>query len=127
MLIDDVTILAAGGRGGRGAVAFNKTLMNLGPTGASGGNGGNIYAQGVANLSALKQFRFKKEFFAENGQNGKTQFNDGHSGQDIILNVPIGTIVHNLEKKKKAYELLMRKGFEYEIVKSVIEKLMEKE
>ncbi len=96
MLIDDITIKITAGNGGRGAVAFNKNLMSLGPTGGSGGNGGNVYLEGVSNLSVLNHFRFKKELDAENGENGKIQFNDGKTGKDIILQVPAGTVVHNL-------------------------------
>lgn len=96
MLIDDITIKITAGNGGKGAVAFNKNLMSLGPTGGSGGNGGNVYLEGVSNLSVLNHFRFKKELNAENGENGKIQFNDGKTGKDIILQVPAGIVVHNL-------------------------------
>ena len=67
MLIDDVKIKVTAGHGGKGAVAFNKNMMSLGPTGASGGNGGSVYIEGVSDLNALGQFRFKKEFEAEKG------------------------------------------------------------
>jgi GTP-binding protein len=70
--------------------------MNLGPAGGSGGRGGSVYAQGVSDLSALAQFRFKKEFVAEDGMYGRDQFRDGHDGKDLILKVPVGTIAHNL-------------------------------
>ncbi|MDP2934163.1 MAG: GTPase ObgE [bacterium] len=98
MLIDDVKIKVRAGQGGRGAVAFNRTKMSLGPTGASGGNGGSIYFEGVSDLGALGQFRYKKELAATNGENGKIQLNDGSGGDDLILKVPIGTVVHNLSK-----------------------------
>ena len=96
MLIDDVKITVKAGKGGDGAVAFNKIKMALGPTGASGGKGGDVYLEGVSNLSALTQFRYKKVLTAENGMNGKAQFNDGVNGDDLVLKVPIGTVVHNL-------------------------------
>lgn len=96
MLIDDVKITISAGNGGKGAVAFNKNLMTLGPAGGSGGNGGSVYAMGVSDLSALGQFRFKKEFAAEDGRNGRDQFRDGYDGKDLILKVPVGTVVHNL-------------------------------
>ena len=60
MLIDDVTIKVRAGDGGKGAVAFNKNLMSLGPTGGSGGKGGSVYFEGVSDLGALTQFRYKK-------------------------------------------------------------------
>jgi len=96
MLIDDVTIKIKAGDGGNGSVEFNKTKMSLGPTGADGGNGGNIYLEGESNLGALVQFRYKKELVAQKGERGKTQLNDGADGQEMILKVPVGTVVHNL-------------------------------
>jgi len=96
MLIDDVKIKIIAGHGGRGAVAFNKTKMNLGPAGANGGRGGSILFEGVSNIDALNQFRFKKRIEAQNGENGKTQFNDGKSGKDLIVRIPIGTVVTDL-------------------------------
>ncbi len=100
MLIDDVKIKVKAGRGGNGNVAFNSVKMSLGPTGAGGGNGGNIYLEGVSDLGALSYFRYKKEVAAKNGERGKAQFNDGKDGQDVILKVPIGTVVHNLSSGK---------------------------
>jgi len=116
MLIDDVKIKVTAGQGGRGAVAFNRTKMSLGPTGADGGNGGNVYFEGVSDLGALNQFRYKKELAANNGENGKIQLNDGANGDDLILKVPIGTVVHNLSRGKDneivsiGQRLLMVKG-----------------
>ena len=71
MLIDDVIIKVEAGNGGKGAVAFNKNLMSLGPTGGSGGKGGSIYVEGISDLSALNQFRYKKDAQAENGAAGR--------------------------------------------------------
>lgn len=96
MLIDDIKIRIFAGSGGKGAVAFNTNMKSLGPTGASGGKGGSVYVEGVSDISALKQFRFKKEFEAENGGNGQGQFSDGKDGADLILKLPIGTAIHNL-------------------------------
>ncbi|MDD5535350.1 MAG: GTPase ObgE [Candidatus Pacebacteria bacterium] len=96
MLIDDIKIKVKAGHGGRGAVAFNKVMMSLGPTGADGGKGGSVYLEGVSDIGALSQFRGKKELKAEDGENGKSQFHDGEDGKDINLKVPIGTLVHNL-------------------------------
>jgi len=100
MLIDDVKIRVIAGSGGRGAVSFNKNLMSLGPVGGSGGSGGSIYVEGVSDLSALNQFRFKKEIKAKDGQDGRSQFRDGNNAEDIVLLVPIGTVVHNLKINK---------------------------
>lgn len=100
MLIDDVTIRLKAGDGGDGAVNFNKNMMMLGPTGGSGADGGSVFFEGVSDLGALRQFRHKKAFLAENGENGKGQFRDGHTGQDLLLKVPVGTVVHNLTTGK---------------------------
>jgi len=97
MLIDDVTINVRAGNGGKGAVAFNKTLMSLGPAGGSGGKGGSIYFEGVSDLNALNQFRYKKDIRAKDGANGKGQFRDGPDGSDLILKVPVGTVIHKID------------------------------
>ncbi len=96
MFIDDVKIKVTAGNGGKGAVAFNKNLMSLGPVGGSGGRGGSVYMKGVSDLSTLGQFRFKKEIKAKNGQDGRSQFRDGNNADDLILFVPTGTVIHNL-------------------------------
>ena len=96
MLIDEARIKINAGHGGKGAVAFNTNLNSLGPAGGSGGKGASVYGEGVSDLSALGQFRFKKEFSAENGGDGRGQFRDGKDGKDLILKLPIGTVVHNL-------------------------------
>ena len=85
MLIDDVKIRISTGKGGKGAVAFNKNLMSLGPSGASGGKGGSIYAQGISDLNALNQFRNTKELRAEDGRDGRNQFRDGQDGKDLTI------------------------------------------
>ncbi len=104
MLIDEVTIKVKAGDGGRGAVAFNGNLKSLGPTGASGGEGGSVYLEGTDDLGALYQFRNKKEWKAINGANGKTQFSDGNDGDDLILRVPLGTVVH-IDNQKNNHEI----------------------
>ncbi|MFA4998652.1 MAG: GTPase ObgE [Candidatus Paceibacterota bacterium] len=97
MLIDDVKIKVVAGSGGKGAVAFNKNLMSLGPVGGTGGKGGDVCVEGISDLSGLNKFRFKKEFKAKPGQNGRGQFCDGSDGGDLILLVPVGTVIHNLD------------------------------
>lgn len=96
MFIDDVIIRVKAGKGGDGTVAFNNAKMSLGPTGGRGGNGGSVYLEGVADLGALIQFRYKKELIGENGEKGGLQMKDGVNGKDLVFKVPVGTIVHNL-------------------------------
>ena len=116
MLIDDVKIRISAGNGGRGAVAFNKNLLSLGPAGGSGGKGGGVYAEGISDLSALNQFRFKKDIVADSGSEGRSQFRDGQDGKDLILKVPVGTAIQNLtnnsekEITKIGERLLLAKG-----------------
>ena len=97
MIIDDIKITVIAGYGGRGAVTFQRTKQALGPTGGSGGKGGSVTLVGVSDLTALNQFRNKKDRVAENGRDGRSQFRDGRVGKDLILNVPVGTVVHNLD------------------------------
>lgn len=117
MLIDDIRISIAAGHGGKGAAVFNRNMKALGPAGGSGGKGGNIYAEGISDLSALRQFRFAKKFEAPKGLDGRGQFRDGTSGKDLILKLPIGTVIHNLtiggediEIKKTGERVLLAKG-----------------
>jgi GTP-binding protein len=101
MLIDEITIKVSAGKGGDGCVAFNKNLMSLGPVGARGGDGGSVYFEGVSDLSALSQFRYKKEVKGQDGKNGRGQFMDGEKAQDIVLKVPIGTVITNVIRGTK--------------------------
>lgn len=96
MLVDEIAIRLRAGNGGRGAVAFNKVKLSQGPTGGDGGNGGNVYFEGVADINALASYASKKEMKAEDGKNGRGQFLDGHRGGDLILKIPTGTTVTNL-------------------------------
>lgn len=98
MLIDDITIRVHSGAGGNGIKAFNKQMMALGPTGGSGGTGGSVYFQGVSDLGALNRLRHQKVFKAENGGTGRQQNNDGNDGADLVIPVPVGTVIHNLDK-----------------------------
>lgn len=96
MLIDEVRIRVSAGRGGAGAVSFSHIKMSLGPTGGSGGKGGDVYIEAVADLGALRHFRAKKSFAAENGLDGRSAFRDGRVGENLVLFVPRGTVVRNL-------------------------------
>ncbi len=97
MIVDDLTIRVEAGDGGRGIVAFNKNKGALGPTGGRGGNGGNVYFIAISDLGALNSLRNQKVFKAEDGKNGRHQLNDGTAGENLIIKVPIGTVIHNLD------------------------------
>lgn len=97
MLVDDITLRLTAGSGGRGAVAFNKVRLNLGPVGGDGGKGGNIFFEGVHDVNALLSYASKKEIQAPNGKDGRGQFIDGADGSDIVLKIPTGTRITNLD------------------------------
>lgn len=101
MIIDDVKITVSAGDGGTGMVTFSKIKRVLGPTGGSGGNGGDVYIEGVSDLGALKQFRFKKVIKAQDGGDGQSALHDGRKGKDTILLVPVGTVCQNLTTGKE--------------------------
>lgn len=96
MLVDEVKIHVRAGKGGAGRVAWSKVMMELGPTGGSGGRGGSVYAEGVSDISALDRFRFKKTLQAEDGAPGGQARKDGRAGRDLVLKVPVGTKLVNL-------------------------------
>jgi GTP-binding protein len=100
MIVDDIKITVEAGHGGRGIVAFSKIKGEKGPMGGNGGMGGNVFLEGVADLGALRQFRFKKDYYANNGENGKSGLHDGANAEDLILQVPVGTVCHNLTNQK---------------------------
>jgi len=97
MITDEVKIKITAGTGGNGVVGFDKDKMALGPTGGKGGYGGNVYFEGISNLTALNRFRHHKVFFADNGENGKMDNSSGHNGEDLILLLPIGSFVKNVQ------------------------------
>lgn len=101
MLVDEVQIEIKGGKGGDGKVHFDTSKMSQGPDGGNGGKGGNVFVVGISDLSALNKFRFKKKFFAQNGENGMTKKKSGRNGDDLYLNVPVGTVIKNLDTQKE--------------------------
>ena len=101
MFVDEAKISVAAGNGGKGSIAFNKNMMSLGPTGGSGGKGGSVFFEGVSDLNALSQFRFKKEIEADNGRDGRGQFRDGSDGKDLIVRIPVGTVITKEETGEK--------------------------
>lgn len=100
MITDEVKIKIYAGKGGDGSVAFNKTKMSLGPTGGKGGKGGSVYFEGVSDLTALNKYKHLKENYAGDGKNGHENRATGADGQDKILTVPIGSVLHNLTTDK---------------------------
>lgn len=97
-LIDQATIQAQAGRGGDGVVRWLhlKGKEKAGPAGGDGGRGGDVVVLGVRDLAALAQYRFEKKFKAEKGGNGENNNKHGADGEDVILKVPVGSIVRTV-------------------------------
>lgn len=99
MFIDRAKILIKAGNGGNGAVSFHreKYVNAGGPDGGDGGKGGNVVFQVDKHLNTLIDFRYKKKYVAEDGQNGSGKRCSGRSGKDLIIKVPLGTIIRDAE------------------------------
>ena len=100
--IDTAKITVKAGRGGDGAVAFHreKYVPAGGPDGGDGGNGGNIVLKTDSNLSTLMDFRYKRKYTAEPGQNGSGKKCSGKAGSDLIIRVPYGTVIRDAETRR---------------------------
>ena len=97
--IDVAKIHVKAGNGGNGAVAFHreKFVAAGGPDGGDGGRGGDIIFRGSKNLSTLMDFRYKRKYVAQNGEDGRGSNQFGKSGENLIINMPIGTVVKDAE------------------------------
>ncbi len=99
MFVDKVRITVIGGRGGDGAVAFHreKYVASGGPDGGDGGHGGSVILRVNDNLSTLLDFRYKRKYAAQAGQNGQGRNMSGKRGEPLIIQVPRGTVVRDAE------------------------------
>ncbi|MEG6614868.1 GTPase ObgE [Peptococcaceae bacterium 1198_IL3148] len=99
MFYDKAKINVKAGDGGSGCVAMRreKYVPEGGPWGGDGGRGGSIYLVADEGLNTLVDFRYKRHFKGERGQHGMGKGMHGHSGEDLVLRVPVGTIVRNAE------------------------------
>lgn len=99
MFIDSAKIIIIAGHGGDGAVAFHreKYIASGGPDGGDGGRGGNIIFQVDENLSTLSDFRYRRKYAAESGENGSGKRCSGKSGADLVIRVPRGTLLKDAE------------------------------
>lgn len=95
--IDEVTIRVEAGNGGNGCCSFLrlKFMPNGGPDGGNGGDGGSIYVQANANINTLVDYRYTKRHQAQSGEKGRGRDCTGKDGADLILPVPIGTLVYD--------------------------------
>ena len=99
MFVDKVRITVCGGRGGDGAVAFHreKYVASGGPDGGDGGHGGSVILRVNDNLSTLLDFRYKRKYAAQAGTNGSGRNMSGKRGENLIIQVPRGTVVRDAE------------------------------
>lgn len=97
--VDEVKIHVKAGKGGDGCLSFRreKFIPFGGPNGGDGGDGGNIYLEADADLNTLIDYRFQRHFQAQNGQQGMGSDCTGRSGEDLVLKVPVGTLVYNID------------------------------
>lgn len=97
--IDEAIIEIQAGHGGKGCVSFRreKYVPRGGPDGGNGGRGGHVIFEATHNMSTLMDFRYKKKIQAQDGQKGMGGQCDGKSGQDMVIPVPVGTIVYDLK------------------------------
>lgn len=105
--IDHIRIFCRSGKGGAGSVHFRreKYLPKGGPDGGDGGRGGHIILKGNRNLWTLLHLRYMKHLAAGDGENGKGALKTGAGGEDIVVEVPLGTIVKNSEKATPMVEI----------------------
>ena len=97
--IDEAEIYVRSGKGGDGCISFRreKFVPFGGPNGGDGGKGGDIIFRTNPNLSSLQDFRYKKEYRARNGENGRSKNQHGKGAEDLVIPVPVGTILKNIE------------------------------
>ena len=105
--VDYVKLTVNSGKGGKGSTHLRreKFVPKGGPDGGDGGNGGNIILKGNSNLWTLQSFRYKKHFKAGNGGDGSGSRKSGSNGEDVVINVPLGTVVKDLETEKVICEI----------------------
>jgi GTP-binding protein len=99
MFVDYVEIEVKSGNGGHGCISFRreKHLAKGGPDGGDGGRGGDIILRADSNLTTLMDFRYRRNYRAENGRPGEGALKSGKSGEVVVIMVPAGTIIKNLE------------------------------
>lgn len=102
MFVDRAKILIRSGKGGNGCVSFRREpfVPEGGPDGGNGGKGGDVVFEADENLRTLMDFRYRKKYEAENGADGMRKKRFGKNGEDLIIKVPVGTVVIDEETGK---------------------------
>ncbi len=107
MFIDFAEIEIKSGDGGDGAVTFRreKYVPKGGPSGGNGGEGGSVFFESQINLSTLLDFKYKRKYLAQDGKPGANSLKDGKSGEDIIIKVPVGTLIKDADTNELLLDL----------------------
>ncbi len=107
LFVDKVTIRCKAGDGGNGCVSFHreKYVQAGGPDGGDGGRGGNVVFVATERMHTLMDFRFKRNYTASNGEDGSGNRCKGKSGEDLVIEAPVGTIVRDKESGRVLLDL----------------------
>src|SRR5208337_183470 len=106
MFIDEAKIRVKAGDGGNGCMAFRreKFVPRGGPSGGDGGKGGDVIMESSERHNTLVHFRFNPEYKAQRGRHGEGSNKTGREGQDVLLKVPVGTIVYDADTHDKVHD-----------------------
>lgn len=105
--VDEAIITIKAGNGGHGALSFRreKYIPRGGPDGGDGGKGGSVYLLTTDSLNTLADFRYVRHYEAQNGKGGMGRLRYGPSGEDLVIRVPVGTIVYDDDTDELIYDL----------------------
>ena len=106
VFVDEAKIMVKAGNGGNGCMAFRreKYVPRGGPSGGDGGNGGDVYLESTESDNTLLRYRYNREFRADRGRHGEGSGCHGKSGADMVLSVPVGTVVYDEGSGEQLYD-----------------------
>ncbi len=106
MFVDELEIYAQAGDGGNGVVRWHREKFKPrgGPAGGDGGRGGDVYVRAVSDLNRLAKYTGAKKFVAQNGSDGRSSSEMGKNGEDVYIDIPVGSVVTDIERNR-VYEL----------------------
>ncbi|MBI4484319.1 MAG: GTPase ObgE [Acidobacteria bacterium] len=106
MFIDEARIYVKGGDGGRGCVSFRreKYVPRGGPDGGDGGDGGSVFLESSQQINTLLAFRYRSIFKGQRGRHGQGKNMHGRSGEDLVIGVPVGTVVFDVDSGEQLHD-----------------------
>lgn len=107
--VDVVSFTAEAGNGGAGSTSFRKEahVPMGGPDGGNGGNGGNVIIKVDSTLNSFGRIKSRKKFRAKDGEPGTARLSDGKSGEDLIIRVPLGTVIYNVSEYEDEEDIIL--------------------